>query len=148
MLFLINAMSVRGRLWTAYFLLLLVGWFAFCGAALATDKPHPKPPTIKPEPVVTDTWDGKDKRDHLVISAAIGAGTRAFITAQPVAAGGLCLLPGLAKELYDARKGAPGAFSEKDMLANLVGCGLGVLGSDLALTKDGKRYTLGWNVKF
>lgn len=148
MLFLINAMSVRGRLWTAYFLLLIAGWFAFCGAALATDKPHPKPPTIKPEPVVTDTWDGKDKRDHFFISAVLGAGARAFITAQPVAAGGLCMVPGLVKELYDARKGAAGAFSEKDMVANLAGCALGVIGSDLALTRDGNRTTLWLNLKF
>lgn len=138
-----RTLAPAGKFWIIYFALLFV-----CGAALAHDKPHPKQPEIKPEPVVTDTWNGKDKRDHLVISAVIGAGTRAFITAQPVAAGGLCLLPGLAKELYDARKGAAGAFSEKDMAANLVGCALGVLGSDLALTKDGKRYTLGWNVKF
>lgn len=126
---------------------------AICAAlyarpAIATDKPHPPMPTIKPEPVVTDTWNGGDKRDHLLGSALLGAGARAFLTAQPVAAGGLCMIPGVLKEAYDARRGAAGAWSWKDLGADLAGCALGVYGADVALTKDGKRHTLWLNWRF
>lgn len=109
--------------------------------------PKPEEPT-PPEMVVTDTWKGKDKRDHFVVSTLLGIGARGFITPQPIPAWGLCMLPGLGKELYDARKNAAGAFSEKDLVANGLGCALGVAGTDMALTKEGDRYTLWLNVKF
>lgn len=116
--------------------------------AFATDKPNPKPPVIKPEPVVTDTWDGKDKQDHFVGSVLLGVGARTFLTAQPVTAGGLCMVPSLIKEAYDARKGHAGAWSWKDIAANGLGCVFGVAGTDAYLTKDGNRYTLGFNWRF
>jgi uncharacterized protein YfiM (DUF2279 family) len=122
--------------------------FATGTECIATNKPHCPPPPPPIEMVVTDTWDGKDKRDHLVGSLVLGSLARGFVTTDKWLAGGICMVPGLAKELYDARKGAAGAFSEKDMVANAVGCGIGVLGTDFALTKEGKAYTLWLNLKF
>lgn len=143
-----QALSNRGRFWVAYFLLLIVGWFLFCGAALAHTEKHGQPAKEEPPITVSDTWKGKDKRDHLIGSLILGAGARSFITAQPVTAGAFCMVPGVIKEAYDARRGAPGAWSWKDIAADAIGCGIGVAGADLFLTRDGKRYTLGWNVKF
>lgn len=71
-----------------------------------------------------DSWTGPDKAKHAAVSAALGAGASLIVDndAQAVA---LALVPGLAKELHDARPGGTG-FSVKDMAANAVGAYVGV----------------------
>ncbi len=89
-------------------------------------------------------WDD-DKVGHLLISAAVGGSVYAALTlwgddsraSRLLLASGLALLPGLAKEIYDA--GQPkNHFSSADMLWNLVGAlagaGLG-LGVDLIVER-------------
>lgn len=89
--------------------------------------------------VVTDTWNGKDKPDHLVGSAALGLASAALVTDARSSATlrewgcgtdcqrwALALVPGVAKEAWDSRRGGPGNWSWKDMLANGVGAYLGV----------------------
>lgn len=141
MFFIFNAMSQRGRFWVAYFLLLIVGWFAFCGAALAHTEKHGHPIPAVQEPDVPQTprsrgrwldesldpWSTKDKRDHLTISAIIGAGIEAYKPdAHWSAKWGVCMVPGVLKEVYDVRKPG-GTASWRDLVANGVGCGIGGL---------------------
>lgn len=87
---------------------------AFAMAALLTGSPaHAQ-----------DTWTGPDKIKHAAVSAALGAGASLIVESEAQAVG-LALLPGLAKELHDARPGGTG-FSAKDMAANAIGAYLGV----------------------
>lgn len=116
----------------------------FSSSALATDKSAQESTAM----VVTDTWNGKDKRDHFVGSLGLGVLARGFVSTDPFTAGTLCMIPGVAKEIYDARKGAPGAWSWKDLVADGLGCGVGIFATDLVLTKDGNKYTLWLNKKF
>ena len=73
-----------------------------------------------------DDWMGRDKAAHFGASLALGvAGSR--LTNEPWEAVGLALIPGVAKELYDAGQ-ACNRFSWKDMGWNVAGAVLGVGG--------------------
>jgi uncharacterized protein YfiM (DUF2279 family) len=102
---------------------------------------------------VTDTWHGDDKRDHVVVSAALGVGAALIITperqSQTLANLGCgltcqrfsgCMVPGIGKEIHDARPGAPGAWSWKDIAANGLGCGLGLGAYGLIVTPGALWY--------
>jgi uncharacterized protein YfiM (DUF2279 family) len=92
-----------------------------------------------------DDLFGKDKALHLSVSFALGSAAQAGLwllgnDPRPVRLGlgfGLALLPGLAKEIWDA--GRPGNhFSGLDLLWDAVGAALGnaaVLGLDLLLAR-------------
>lgn len=83
----------------------------------------------------------QDKAKHVAVSAAIGAAVK---VANPgmsdLEATGWALLPGLAKEAYDARRGGSG-FSFEDLAADAVGAYLGVRGAGwvLELRRDEAR---------
>lgn len=85
-----------------------------------------------------DEWTGPDKQEHFGGSAVVGMLLKAkfdkLSTAQAV---GIALIPGVAKELYDSRKGGSG-FSYKDMVYNAAGAYVGVkLGGVIASFKSG-----------
>ncbi len=88
----------------------------------------------------------RDKQQHIVVSTAISSIVKSY-TGRSDIAFGTCLAIGTAKELYDeAQEG--NKFDEEDMLANLIGCGIGIpigkLGNNLFF--NGR--TLGWEWKF
>ena len=82
-----------------------------------------------------DPWLGVDKAKHFGVSTGLGAGAYAGLwllgsrdtpLLRLALAAGLALMPGLAKEIYDA--GQPrNRFSGKDMLYNAVGVTVGAL---------------------
>lgn len=73
-----------------------------------------------------DDWMGRDKAAHFGASFALGvAGSR--LTREPWEAVGLALIPGVAKELYDAGQDC-NRFSWRDMGWNVAGAVLGVGG--------------------
>lgn len=76
--------------------------------------------------VARDDWMGSDKAAHFGASFAFGvAGSR--LTREPWEAVGLALIPGVAKELYDAGQDC-NRFSWRDMGWNVAGAVLGVGG--------------------
>ena len=71
-----------------------------------------------------DDWSGTDKAAHFGVSFALGvAGSR--LSDDTWTAFGLALLPGLAKEVYDAQQDC-NRFSWKDMGWNAAGAYVGV----------------------
>lgn len=78
-----------------------------------------------------DAWLAEDKLRHFAVSAAattLGYGTARFAldhdTAR-AAAGGVAFGLGIAKEMWDVRRGGP--FSLKDLAWDAAGVGLGLL---------------------
>jgi len=87
-----------------------------------------------------DRWDGTDKAWHVGASAPFGA-LGAALAGREGASGERLLygtlvgsLPGLAKELADARRPGQRA-SGRDLTANLVGAALGALLADCCLIR-------------
>lgn len=80
-----------------------------------------------------DDWTGRDKAKHAAVSFALGAGAGAIMPDNKTEAFALAMLPGIAKELSDSRKGGSG-WSNKDLIADALGAYVGVqLGSNVAL---------------
>lgn len=75
-------------------------------------------------PAHADSFGTPDKVKHFAVSAALGAAAT-VATKSDSKAIALALAPGLAKELYDARKGGSG-FSWRDLVADAAGAYLGV----------------------
>lgn len=71
-----------------------------------------------------DDWSGSDKAAHFGVSFALGVGA-SRLSDDTATAFGLALLPGLAKELYDATQDC-NRFSWKDMGWNAAGAFIGV----------------------
>ena len=89
-----------------------------------------------------DDWMGRDKAAHFGASLALGvAGPR--LTNEPWEAVGLALIPGVAKELYDAGQ-ACNRFSWKDMGWNVAGAVLGVGGGYWMLGPSGVSWRMGF----
>lgn len=91
---------------------------------------HENKPTVYETPVPNmppDGWGGAQA--HVGISALIGAATRSVVR-EPLPAFGVCMVPGLVKEVADYRKGQPGfrhgLFSRKDLISDAAGCAVGV----------------------
>jgi uncharacterized protein YfiM (DUF2279 family) len=81
-----------------------------------------------------DSWLGKDKFDHSMVSAGLVA-TQFYVFHQELEwstprsrriAAGSTLVIGIAKEIYD-KAGRRGTPSWKDLLADLAGIGLGIM---------------------
>lgn len=68
----------------------------------------------------------EDKVKHFAVSGAIGASMQLY-TEDWKTSMATCVGVGLAKELYD------NVFSEKDLVADVLGCSVGVLLGDTAL---------------
>ena len=85
-----------------------------------------------------DDWLGRDKAAHFGASFAFGvAGSR--LTTSPWEAVGLALIPGVAKELYDAGQDC-NRFSWKDMAWNAAGAYVGVRTGNWLLGPSGVSY--------
>ena len=69
-----------------------------------------------------DKWSGADKPKHVVASALSALVVEGVFShrLEPVERLGVAMLPGLAKEIYDMRRGGSG-FSGKDLGADLLG---------------------------
>lgn len=85
----------------------------------------------------------EDKVKHFAVSGAIGASMQLY-TEDWKTSMATCVGVGLAKELYD------NVFSEKDLLADLVGCSVGVLLGDTALKVWSQDDSIGiqYNLRF
>lgn len=102
----------------------LIAWGALTGGG-ATQNTPPKP---------KDPWFARDKLKHFVVSLALaGAGYYAAHSKLKmrkenarVISTGMTLSIGLGKELYD-RKHSPTGFSKKDLTADALGCGAGIV---------------------
>jgi len=80
-----------------------------------------------------------DKVAHASVSVALGSSAR-MLVADPVKAWGLAMVPGLAKEVFDARKGGSG-FSWGDLAADAVGAYIGVQLAGLSISRNRVSYT-------
>ena len=86
-----------------------------------------------------DDWTGPDKVKHFGVSFALGAGAQMILPEdKPVAAFAMAMMPGLAKELSDSRKGGSG-FSVKDLAADAAGAALGVYVTRTVQVRFGRR---------
>lgn len=80
-----------------------------------------------------DSWTTQDKKEHAIVSAMFGTMAGTAIEDKYVAFG-VAMLPGIAKELYDATgKGTP---SWKDLGADAAGALLGVYIGNCWLRKN------------
>lgn len=77
-----------------------------------------------------DSWRGSDKVLHLAGSAGMGL-VASNLSPNGWEAFGGCAAVGVAKELADSS--GLGRASAKDLVADLVGCGLGVAGGRLLI---------------
>lgn len=82
---------------------------------------------------------GRDKYKHAAVSAGLGMVARSQI-ADPWRAWAIAMAPGVAKEVYDARKGGTG-FSFADLVADGVGAYVGVQLGGLIFTRHTVTYT-------
>ena len=89
-----------------------------------------------------DSWSGSDKAAHFGVSAALGVGA-SRLTDDTATAVGLALIPGLAKELYDAGQDC-NRFSWRDMGWNVAGAVLGVGGGYWMLGPSGVSWRMGF----
>lgn len=87
---------------------------------------------------------GADKAKHLAVSAAISSAARVSGMSEWGAVGA-AMVPGLAKELYDSRRGGSG-WSNADLLADLVGAYLGSKIAGLIIGPGTVSYSVSLNL--
>lgn len=93
---------------------------------------------LSSQAVADDRWDTRDKRLHAGVSTLISTAVYAETRSYGAAFAG-CMGVGIAKEVVDEARGGP--FSWKDLGADAVGCGTGlVLGRLLFGTNNGLTY--------
>ena len=92
-----------------------------------------------------DRWNGPDKPKHIAVSAFSAVVVESVFadSLTPLQRVGLAMVPGVAKELFDMRKGGSG-FSGKDLVADALGVGFGMAGYHV-IVRPGY---VGINVKF
>ena len=92
-----------------------------------------------------DRWAGADKPKHVAVSAFSAVVVESLFaqTLHPVERFGLAMLPGVAKELADMRRGGSG-FSSKDLVADAIGVASGMAFHGLVIRPG----YVGINVKF
>ena len=66
----------------------------------------------------------RDKQKHIAVSTVISSSIKSY-TGNSAIAFGSCMAIGTAKELYDDMQ-PNNKFDKEDMLANLIGCGIGL----------------------
>ena len=139
MIFLFDRLTLAGKVWTTYFILLIAVWFAFCGAALAHTEKHGQPVKETPQllNMPPDNWGGA--KAHVLMFTGFGVVTSYAADSLKIdpsyklpVAFGVCMLPGLYRE-WNTYENKPepgyrhGLFSRNDIKANAIGCGLGML---------------------
>lgn len=88
----------------------------------------------------------KDKQMHTIGSAGIGAVAQA-ITHDVVKSSIVCIGVGVSKELYDEY--SYGGFDTKDLLADAVGCAIGIAGVKvIQVYTDGDAVGVQFNSEF
>lgn len=89
----------------------------------------------------------EDKVKHFAVSGAIGASMQLY-TEDWRTSMATCVGVGLAKELYDQYD--YNGFSEKDLVADVLGCSVGVLLGDTALKVWSQDDSIGiqYNLRF
>lgn len=80
-----------------------------------------------------------DKKDHLIVSYAIGLGSTYYFD-DPIIGFSSCLAVGLGKEIYDQID--YNGFDEKDLAYDAIGCFLGTL------TVEGLKFSFDKNNAF
>ena len=92
-----------------------------------------------------DRWNGADKPKHIAVSAFSAVVVESVFadSLTPLQRVGLAMVPGVAKELFDMRKGGSG-FSGKDLAADLAGVFAGVAYHGLVIRPG----YVGINVRF
>ena len=89
---------------------------------------------------------GKDKKLHFGFSAAIGAVAQGY-TENVYYSGAICMGVGVAKEAYDEY--SYGGWSWGDLLADGIGCGLGIGGIKwIQIYNDRDAYGVGVDIDF
>lgn len=92
-----------------------------------------------------DRWNGADKPKHVALSAISAVAVESMFTdtLNPAQRFGLAMLPGVAKEIADMRRGGSG-FSGKDIAADALGVLGGMAFHGLVIRPN----YVGVNVKF
>jgi len=97
-----------------------------------------------------DPWNTKDKRDHFSTHAIFGTAIElTFKDWSTAAKYGGCMVPGVLKEIYDVKKGPGGTASWRDLVANGLGCGIGIfgVGPSIRFMYDQGRTTIEYNLE-
>jgi uncharacterized protein YfiM (DUF2279 family) len=100
--------------------------------------------------VSADGFGGEDKLAHFAVSAAAGAATRAYFgdrltDTQAVA---VALIPGTIKEALDASSKGGSGWSNRDMLANVLGAVAGVKLAGWGVSKRGQALQVTYSTQF
>ena len=115
-------------------------WVPFVG--FASEKDHPKP--TPPPPAVEDSWTGSDKVQHL-FGGALVAGVVTVGTEKPLYGFAAGCGFGAVKELADR---SSTGFSGKDLAVTCLGAGLGALGANWLITRQGGKTTVSYFKEF
>lgn len=95
-----------------------------------------------------DEWTGADKQKHFAVHVVSGAAVRTvFPSLTDTEAIAVATIPGIIKELHDARSGGSG-FSSKDMAWNIAGAFVGVKLTGWVLTKQRDTVALSYSTSF
>lgn len=88
----------------------------------------------------------KDKVKHVSYSYVIGTGSELYFD-NPIKSMTLCSSVGLGKEIYDQID--YNGFDHKDLMYDVIGCGLGVLtGNLINFYVDDKNVFISYNYQF
>ena len=95
-----------------------------------------------------DEWTGADKQKHFAVHVVSGAAVRTiFPSLTDTEAVAVATIPGVIKELHDARSGGSG-FSGKDMAWNIAGAFVGVKLTGWVLTKQRDTVSVSYSTAF
>lgn len=95
-----------------------------------------------------DEWTGADKQKHFAVHVVSGAAVRTiFPSLTDTEAVAVATIPGVIKELHDARSGGSG-FSGKDMVWNIAGAFVGVKLTGWVLTRQRDTVSVSYSTSF
>jgi len=89
--------------------------------------------------------DHADKVKHVAVSASIAAAVKAYGYSD-AGAFAISLLPGIAKELHDHKRGS--GWSNRDMIANALGAGIGIKSANWFIKQDAGQTVIGYRTEF
>jgi uncharacterized protein YfiM (DUF2279 family) len=94
-----------------------------------------------------DSWVSHDKAQHFAVSAVFGYAAGAQWPESKPKAFAIAMIPGVAKELLDMRKGGTG-FSSKDLAADALGAAIGVYAAGWMLSYNQRTTTVAYTTQF